>query len=67
MKLDMHPTGEFINNSTNVINLINKFHDDYESNTLTMEGTPDRTFLLYNFIRGELFILSSSFHLYYMD
>jgi len=67
MKLDMHPTGEFINKSANVINLINKFHDDYESNSLTMEGTPDRTLLLYNFIRGELFILSSSFHLYYMD
>lgn len=67
MKLDMHPTGEFINNSTRVINLVNKFNDDHESNVLISEGTPDRTLLLYNFIRGELFVLSSTYRLYYMD
>jgi hypothetical protein len=65
MKLDMHPTGEFINKSTENINSITKFIDDFKSKSL--EGTPDANLLLYNYLRGELFFLYTTYTAYYND
>jgi hypothetical protein len=65
MKLDLHPTGEFINKSDQNFKSITKFIDDFESKSL--EGTPDANLFLYNFLRTELFVLSSTYSLYYND
>jgi hypothetical protein len=65
MKLDLHPTGEFINKSDQNFKSITKFIDDFESKSL--EGTPDANLFLYNFLRTELFVISSTYSLYYND
>ena len=65
MKLDLHPTGDFINKSTENLNSITKFIDDFDSKSL--EGTPDANLLLYNYLRGELFFLYTAYTAYYND
>jgi hypothetical protein len=63
-KLHMHPTGEFINESSSMIKEINYFNDKFPTNEI---GTPDQTLLIYNLLRSKLFALSATQSLYYND
>jgi len=63
-KLHMLPTGEFINESSSLINEINSFTEKHQARNL---GTATQTVLLYNLMRAKLNRLYDLNSLYFND